>query len=280
MILLDGKPVAKAIKDQIRDQVKTLKTNPGLAVVLVGDDPASEVYVGHKVKTCEELGIESFLHRIAASDDPKKLYELIGKLNTDSKVHGILVQMPLPKNFDPNTVLNTIDPKKDVDGLTPENIGRAWSNRARVYPCTPSGIIEILDFYKISLERKHVVVVGRSEIVGKPMAQMFLERDATVTICHSKTKSLEDFTKAADIVVVATGKRNFFNKEYFSSDSVVIDVGIHRLEGGLLCGDVYFTDVENHVRALTPVPGGVGPMTIAMLMKNTLKLYTEQMEKR
>lgn len=279
MILLDGKQVAKAIKDKLKTHITTLKSKPGLAVVLVGNDPASEVYVGHKIKTCKELGIESLLYRIAENEDPKKLYDTIKDLNANSNVHGILVQMPLPKNFSEEKVLDLIDPRKDVDGLTPENVGLAWSGRARVYPCTPSGIIEILDYYKISIERKNVVVVGRSEIVGKPMAQMFLERNATVTICHSKTKSLEDFTKAADIVVVAVGKRNFFGKDYFTSDSVVIDVGMHRLEAGLLCGDVFFKDVNETVRAITPVPGGVGPMTIAMLMQNTVKLYEQQVGK-
>ena len=279
MILLDGKPVAKAIKDEVKARVSGLKSKPGLAVILVGNDPASEVYVGHKIKTCKELGIESFLHRLSESDSPEKLYAQIEELNKNKNVHGILVQMPLPKNFGQEVyakVLDLIDPKKDVDGLTPENVGLAWSGRARVYPCTPSGIIEILNYYKISIERKNIVVVGRSDIVGKPMAELFLEKNATVTICHSKTKALEEFTKAADIVVLAVGKRNFFNKEYFTSDSVVIDVGMHRLEEGLLCGDVFYKDVQDNVRAITPVPGGVGPMTIAMLMKNTVKLYEAQ----
>lgn len=276
MILLDGKSVAKAIKDRVKTTVQTCKSKPGLAVVLVGNDPASEVYVGHKIKTCEELGIESFLYRVDANDAPEKLYQTIQELNKNENVHGILVQMPLPKNFDEIKVLDLIDPKKDVDGLTPENVGLAWSNRARVYPCTPSGIIEILNHYKISIERKNIVVVGRSEIVGKPMAQMLLERNATVTICHSKTKALEEITKKADIVVIAVGKRNFFGKDFFTSDTVVIDVGMHRLEKGLLCGDVFFKDVNENVRAITPVPGGVGPMTIAMLMQNTLKLYELQ----
>ena len=276
MILLDGKAVAKAIKDRVKTTVQGCKSKPGLAVVLVGNDPASEVYVGHKIKTCKELGIESFLYRVDANEAPEKLYEQIQELNKNESVHGILVQMPLPKNFSETKVLDLIDPKKDVDGLTPENVGLAWSNRARVYPCTPSGIIEILNHYKISIERKNVVVVGRSEIVGKPMAQMFLERNATVTICHSKTKALEEVTKKADIVVIAVGKRNFFGKDFFTNDTVVIDVGMHRLEKGLLCGDVFFKDVNENVRAITPVPGGVGPMTIAMLMQNTVKLYELQ----
>lgn len=293
MILLQGSPVAKAVKESLKPKVKALKEKfnevPKLVVILVGNDAASEVYVGHKVKTCKEIGLESEIIRIAASDSPQKLYDHIDRLNNDQSVHGILVQFPLPDKFDPDKsvyykVLSKLDPLKDVDCLTPENIGLAWSNRARVYPCTPQGVIAILDHYQIPIDRKHVVIVGRSEIVGKPMAEMFLERNATITICHSKTKGLEDYTKAADIVVAAIGKRNFFDRSYFTSDSVVIDVGIHRQADNSLCGDVYFNDVQAHVKAITPVPRGVGPMTIAMLMLNTVKLFEiskkETQEKR
>lgn len=276
MILLEGKVVAQKIKDEVKksvqDFVNTHKKKPGLAVVQVGDDPASSVYVGHKVKACEDAGIESFKYNISANENPQKLYDLIETLNKDSRVNGVLVQMPTPDNFDYTKVLDTLDPLKDVDGITPENVGLAWSGRGRVFPCTPSGIIELLEHYKISIERRDVVVVGRSDIVGKPMAQLFLQKNATVTICHSKTKSLEEITKRADIVICAIGKRNFFSKEYFSSDAVVIDVGIHRLEDNLLCGDVFFKSVNEQVRALTPVPGGVGPLTIAQLLKNTMTL--------
>lgn len=282
MILLQGTPVSKAIKDDVKSKALEIKNKynevPKLVVVLVGNNPASEVYVGHKVKACREVGIDSEVIKLSENDSPQKLYDQVDKLNKDKSVHAILVQLPLPSKFDPdksvyNNVLSQIDPRKDVDGLTPENIGLLWSNRARVYPCTPQGVIAILDHYQVSIERKNVVLVGRSEIVGKPMAQMFLERDATVTICHSKTKALEDITKAADIVVIAVGKRNFFGKNYFTNDSIVIDVGIHRQDDNTLCGDVYFNDVNENVRAITPVPGGVGPMTIAMLMSNTIKLF-------
>jgi methylenetetrahydrofolate dehydrogenase (NADP+)/methenyltetrahydrofolate cyclohydrolase len=284
VLLLDGKVVAATLKNQLKKDIEKLQSEyqkkPGLAVVMVGDDPASAVYVGHKIKTCQELGIESFHHHLPKDTSEKKLLDLIEELNVDKKVHGILVQMPVPDHISYDKVLDAISPTKDVDGLTATNIGLAWSGRGRIYPCTPAGIIEILNYYKISIERKNVVVVGRSDIVGKPMAQMFLERNATVTICHSKTKGLEDFTKDADIVVVAVGKRNYFTKDFFTSDSVVIDVGMHRLEKGLLCGDVFFKDVDGLVRAITPVPGGVGPMTIVMLMKNTLKLYELQMQEK
>jgi len=283
MILLDGKVVAANLKTQIKKDIESLQAKynkkPDLAVVMVGEDPASAVYVGHKIKTCKELGIESFHHHLPKDTPEKKLLDLIEELNANKKVHGILVQMPVPDHISYEKVLDAIDPLKDVDGLSPTNIGLAWSGRARVYPCTPAGIIEILKHYHIALERKHVVVVGRSDIVGKPMAQMFLERNATVTICHSKTKGLEDITKQGEIVVLAVGKRNYFTKDFFTSDSVVIDVGMHRLEQGLLCGDVFFKDVQDMVRAITPVPGGVGPMTIVMLMKNTLKLFEIQESK-
>lgn len=245
---------------------------PGLAVVLVGGDPASQVYVGHKVKACEELGLASFKHALPENTSQSDLNSLIEKLNKDEAVDAILVQSPLPKHLSFSEVLDRIAPHKDADGLTPENVGLAWSGRPRVVPCTPAGIIELLKHYQVSLERKHVVVIGRSDIVGKPMAQLFLQNNATVTICHSKTKALEEVSKQADIVVAAIGKRNYFTKEFFDRDAVVIDVGIHRLEEGMLCGDVFFKDVKDSVRALTPVPGGVGPLTIAMLMQNTVTL--------
>lgn len=283
MILLEGKAVAQQMRDKVKKEVQDFEQNfhrkPGLAVVQVGDDAASTVYVGHKIKACEEIGIESFKYQLTDNDNPEKLYDLIRTLNEDKKINGILVQMPTPEGFCYHTVLDILNPLKDVDGLTPENIGLAWSGRARVQPCTPKGIIELLKYYKISLERKDVVVIGRSDIVGKPMAQLFLQNNATVTICHSKTKSLEEITKRADIVVCAIGKRNFFTKDYFTSDSVVIDVGIHRLESNQLCGDVFFRDVNEKVRALTPVPGGVGPLTIAQLLTNTMELARLQQQK-
>ncbi len=276
MILLEGKPVAQNIKARVSERAKsflnTFGRKPGLAVVLVGGDPASQVYVGHKVKACEELGLASFRHALPEDISQAELNLLIENLNKDSLVDGILVQSPLPKHLSFSEVLDRIAPQKDADGLTPENVGLAWSGRPRVVPCTPAGIIELLKYYQISLERKNVVVIGRSDIVGKPMAQLFLQNNATVTICHSKTKALEEVAKQADIVVAAIGKRNYFTKEFFDRDAVVIDVGIHRLEQGMLCGDVFFKDVKESVRAITPVPGGVGPLTIAMLMQNTVTL--------
>lgn len=279
-MLLDGKIVAQAIKDQVQKEIIALKDHkkqfPGLAVVLIGNDPASEVYVGHKIKACQEIGIKSFQHRLPQDTSEKKVLDLIQTLNQDSKVHGILVQMPVPKHIDYAKVLDALEPMKDVDGLAPANIGLGWSGRPRVLPCTPAGIIEILKYYKIPMVKKNAVVVGRSDIVGKPMAQLFLKEDATVTICHSQTQKLKEITSAADIVVLAVGKKQFFTKDYFAKEAVVIDVGIHRLENGKLCGDACFDEVKDHVRAITPVPGGVGPMTIAMLVKNTFELYKLQ----
>ncbi len=282
MILLEGTPIANTLKAELKSKVSALVQThgepPKLVVILVGKDPASEVYVGHKIKACKEIGMDSEILRLSEDESPQALFDHIDKLNKDKTVHGILVQSPLPTEMDPDRnvfyqAMSKINPLKDVDCLAPENIGLLWSNRARVYPCTPQGIIAILDHYQVPMERKNVVIVGRSEIVGKPMAQMLLERNATVTIAHSKTKALEELTQAADIVVVAVGKRNFFDKNYFTNDSIVIDVGIHRQDDNTLCGDVYFEDVNNNIKAITPVPGGVGPMTIAMLMVNTIKLY-------
>jgi len=279
-MLLDGKIVAKAIKDQVQKEVAALrdykKPTPGLAVILIGNDPASEVYVGHKIKACQELGIESFPHKLPQDTSEETVLALIRKLNQDSKVHGILVQMPVSKHIDYTKILDTLHPLKDVDGLTPTNIGLGWSGRPRSLPCTPAGIIEILKYYNIPMAKKNAVVVGRSDIVGKPAAQLLLKEDATVTICHSQTQNLKATTSQADIVILAVGKKQFFTKDYFAKEAVVIDVGIHRLESGKLCGDAVFDDVQDHVRAITPVPGGVGPMTIAMLMKNTLELYKLQ----
>lgn len=278
MLKLEGKPVAQQVKSQVADEAKKLsqkhKLQPGLAVVLVGDDPASQVYVGSKIKSCEEVGFASFEHRLPASVDQKTLLDLIARLNKDAKVHGILVQLPLPKSLNESEALAAIDPLKDVDCLTAENIGLLAQNKTRVSPCTPSGVIEILKYYKFNIAGLNAVVVGRSQIVGQPMAQLLVQNHATVTICHSKTKDLRSFTKNADLVVVAAGKPRFLGSEDFKSDAIVVDVGIHRLESGKLCGDVRFETLN--VQAASPVPGGVGPMTIAMLMKNTLELYKIQ----
>lgn len=278
MLKLEGKPVAQQVKSQVADETKKLsqkhKLQPGLAVVLVGDDPASQVYVGSKIKSCEEVGFASFEHRLPASTDQSTLLTLIKKLNEDPKVHGILVQLPLPKSLNESEALAAISPLKDVDCLSAENIGLLAQNKTRVSPCTPSGVIEILKYHKFNLNGMNAVVVGRSQIVGQPMAQLLVQQNATVTICHSKTKDLRSFTKNADLVVVAAGKPRFLGSEDFKSDAIVVDVGIHRLDSGKLCGDVRFETLQ--VQAASPVPGGVGPMTIAMLMKNTLELYKIQ----
>jgi methylenetetrahydrofolate dehydrogenase (NADP+) / methenyltetrahydrofolate cyclohydrolase len=280
MQILDGKSVAKKVRETVRIEAEALmhkyQAKPGLAVVLVGDDSASQVYVGSKLKACAELGFASFEHRVPANISMVDLKALIVDLNQDDKVHGILVQLPLPKSLDEYEVISTISPLKDVDGLAAENIGLLAKNKTRVAPCTPSGVIEILKFYGHDVKGLNAVVVGRSQIVGLPMAQLLLQQDATVTVCHSKTKDLRSFTKAADLVVVAAGRANMLGKDDFKKDAIVIDVGIHRLDSGKLCGDVKFEELQGHAKAATPVPGGVGPMTIAMLMKNTLDLFKIQ----
>jgi methylenetetrahydrofolate dehydrogenase (NADP+)/methenyltetrahydrofolate cyclohydrolase len=233
------------------------------------------VYVGSKIKACHEVGIASFEHKLPASVSMADLKSLIQKLNKDKNVHGILVQLPLPKTLNESEILAEISPLKDVDCLSAENIGLLAKNQARVSPCTPAGVIEILKYYEQKMEGVNAVVVGRSQIVGLPMAQLLVQQNATVTICHSKTKDLRSFTKNADLVVVAAGKPQFLGQDDFKKSAVVIDVGIHRLADKKLCGDVKFDGLD--VAAATPVPGGVGPMTIAMLMKNTVALFKIQM---
>lgn len=279
MQVLNGKEVAQATLENVRKNTEEFQSRhgrkPGLAVILVGVDPASEVYVRNKVKTCEETGFKSFHHAMPNDHTPKKLEDLIAKLNSDKSVDGILLQLPLPKGYDKDYFTNLISPEKDVDGLGFESQGRLWAGKPNAIPCTPKGVMRILDFYKISCEGKSAVVIGRSEIVGKPMAQLLMNANATVTICHSKTPDINAYTQNADIVVVAAGKARLFGKENFKKNSVVIDVGMHRQDVSgktKLCGDVRYEELDGHVSAATPVPGGVGPMTIAMLMENTLEL--------
>lgn len=278
MQILQGKPVADTVKDRVRAEAEKLtakyQVKPGLAVVLVGNDSASQVYVGSKIKTCAEMGFSSFEHKVPEDTSLAHLKALIQNLNADKTVHGILVQLPLPKHLNESEVLAIIDPLKDVDCLSVENIGLLNKNQTRVAPCTPAGVMEILNHYGHDVTGMNAVVVGRSQIVGLPMAQLLLQKSATVTICHSKTKKLSKFTKAADLVVVAAGKPQFLGADDFKEDAIVIDVGIHRLADKKLCGDVNFDKLK--VKAATPVPGGVGPMTIAMLMHNTLELYKLQ----
>ncbi|CCQ90036.1 bifunctional 5,10 methylene-tetrahydrofolate dehydrogenase/cyclohydrolase [Nitrospina gracilis 3/211] len=276
MTLIDGKLVSSVIKDRVQAEVAVLKDKtgkvPGLAVVLVGEDPASAVYVKNKNKTCEKVGFQSLSHNLPADTDEATLLKLVGDLNSDDSVHGILVQLPLPKQIDSQRVLEAIDPRKDVDGFHPVNVGHLASGVKTLAPCTPAGIIEMLDHYKIDIEGKRAVIIGRSNIVGKPMAMLLLQRNATITICHSRTKDLPAVAREADIVVGAIGKPRFVTADFVKDGAVVIDVGINRVDGKLV-GDVDFDNVAEKCSFITPVPGGVGPMTIAMLMQNTLTAF-------
>lgn len=274
--VLDGKLVSKHLRNQIRAQVAEFKEQgkrpPGLAVIIVGDDPASQVYVRHKIKACKEVGIESFEYQAPATLTREDLKKKIEEFNQNEAIDGILVQLPLPEHLSSDEVLTWVDPMKDADCLTAENLGLLWAGRPRTKPCTPSGVMEILKYYEIPIQGARAAVVGRSEIVGKPMGLMLLQGDATVTMCHSKTLNLRQILLESDVVVVAAGRPLLLGREDFKKDSVVIDVGIHR-DQGKLCGDVRFDELEGQVAAATPVPGGVGPMTITMLLSNTLDLY-------
>lgn len=280
MLLLNGTAVAKhrreSLKAKIAEFTKKSGRAPALATILVGDDPASHVYVKNKRKTCAEIGIQSVDRDLPSNITQEKLLATIKELNEDKTVDGILVQLPLPKHLDSEQALETLNPQKDPDGLTYENLGLLWGGKKRVAPCTPSGVMKILEHYKIEVAGKRAVVIGRSNIVGKPMAHLLQEANATVTVCHSRTPDIKIYTKDADIVVVAAGKERFIGKDAFKKDSVIVDVGMHRPTTGefanKLCGDVRFEELEGHVAAATPVPGGVGPMTIQLLLENTLAL--------
>lgn len=276
--IIDGKSISSFVKDKIREEVSYLKANNitvGLAVIIVGEDKASQLYVANKRKACENLGIMSETHYLPENTSQKELLKLIDNLNKDKKINGILVQLPLPAHLDEKAVINAILPEKDVDAFHPVNVGKIMQGDYDFVPCTPAGIMEMLKYEDIDLVGKHCVIIGRSNIVGKPMAMLMLHKNATVTICHSKTENLKDICKQADILVVAIGKPNFVNSDYVKPGAVVIDVGINRVDGKF-CGDVDFADVEPIASAITPVPGGVGPMTIAMLMKNTLTAALKQ----
>ncbi len=271
--LIDGKVVAKAVKEEVRSRVEALKARgirPGLATVLVGDDPASHVYVRNKQRTCEELGMHSVGHELPATTSQEELLALIDRLNRDPAIHGILVQLPLPKPLRSEPILYAVSPEKDVDGLHPVNVGKLMMGEPRFVPCTPAGVMAMLDYYKLPIEGKTAVVVGRSNLVGKPAAMLLLHRHATVTICHSKTPDLAAVCRRADILVAAMGKARFIRGEMVKEGAVVIDVGINRQPDGKLVGDVDFEAVAAKASWITPVPGGVGPMTIAMLMQNTM----------
>ena len=276
MVLIDGKKVSTQIRGRLEKETAELKTKigrtPGLATVLVGEDPASAVYVRNKNKICHEIGFQSFGQNLSAETTEEELLDIIKKLNSNDEVNGILVQLPLPDHIDSEKILLSIDPEKDVDGFHPINVGKLAIGNALLTPCTPTGIIALLDYYKIEIPGKHAVVLGRSNIVGKPVAHLLLQRHATVTICHSKTKNLQQVTRQADILIAAVGRPHFVNSDMVKEGTVVIDVGINRVDGKLT-GDVDFDQVAEKAGLITPVPGGVGPMTIALLMENTLKAF-------
>lgn len=272
-VRIDGKAVAEKIKAQVAEEVAELKAQgicPGMAVVLVGDDPASKIYVNNKKKACAQTGIYSEEHVLPAETTQEELLALIAKLNADEKIHGILVQSPLPKHLDEKLVVEHIDPNKDVDAFHAYNVGKIMIGDFAFLPCTPAGVIELIRSTGVEISGKNCVVVGRSNIVGKPMAMLLLHNNGTVTICHSKTKNLAEICRTADILVAAVGKAKFITADMVKPGAVVIDVGMDRDENGKLCGDVDYDAVEPVASYITPVPGGVGPMTIAMLMKNAV----------
>ena len=270
--IIDGKLISSQIRDEIAENVKKLKRKPGLAVIIVGEDPASQIYVRNKEKACEQVGFYSKTYRLNQEATTCELLNLINVLNFDDKIDGILVQLPLPKHIDEKAVIEAIKPEKDVDTFSEKNTGKIMIGTQTISPCTPSGIIELLKRYNIDICGKKCVVVGRSNIVGKPMAMLLLQENGTVTICHSKTENLKEITKTADILVVAIGKSKFITRDMIKNNAVIIDVGMNRDENGKLSGDVDFENVKDIVSYITPVPGGVGPMTITMLLKNTLIL--------
>ena len=269
--IIDGKLISNMLKDELKEEVVRLKekgVTPGLAVILVGDNSASQVYVGNKKKACEYVGIKSFSYELPTETSEEELLELIDTLNQDERVHGILVQLPLPKHMNEQKVIMRISPSKDVDGFHPQSVGALSIGLPGFVSCTPAGIIELLKRSDVEIVGKHCVIVGRSNIVGKPVSLLLLREHGTVTICQSKTNKLTDILQQADIVIAAVGIPKFIKGEQLKAEAVVIDVGINRDENGKLCGDVDFESTKDCVAAITPVPGGVGPMTIAMLMKN------------
>ena len=272
--IIDGKKISQEIKDELKEKAAAMHAQGQevtLAVVLVGQDPASCVYVRNKKRACEYIGIRSLSYELAEDTSEEEVLALIDKLNGDKDVNGILVQLPLPKHMDEDKITRAIDPLKDVDGFHPQNVGALSIGLPGFVSCTPAGIIQLLKRSHIDMEGKHCVIVGRSNIVGKPMALLMLRENATVTVTHSKTKDLASVTRQADILIVAIGKKQFITADYVKEGVVVIDVGMHRDENNHLCGDVAYDEVASHCSAITPVPGGVGPMTIAMLMHNCLE---------
>lgn len=271
--IISGKEVSAQVKEQVRlenEQLKSKGIETGLAVVIVGNDPASRVYVNNKKKACETVGFKSFEYALPEETTQEQLLELVEVLNNDQKVNGILVQLPLPKHIDETSIINAISPNKDVDAFHPINVGKIMVGDYAFLPCTPAGVMELIKSTGMDISGKECVVIGRSNIVGKPMAMLLLHSNGTVTICHSRTKNIAEVCSKADILVASVGKPNFVTADMVKEGAIVIDVGINRLENGKLCGDVNFAEVEPKASYITPVPGGVGPMTIAMLMRNTL----------
>ncbi len=278
-LIMDGNAVSKAVQAEIAqefEKVKPTGRKPGLAVVLVGDNPASVVYVGRKKKACETLGFFSVEHRLSAGTPEGELLGLVRSLNQNPQIHGILVQLPLPGHLNPQKVIETIDPHKDVDGMHPFSLGKLVAGLPGLRSCTPAGVMAMLDHYKIPVSGKRAVVIGRSIMVGKPMAQLLIEANATVTVCHSRTRDIAGIVREAEIVVAAMGRPKFVTADMVHEGAVVVDVGINRTPEGKLVGDVDFEAIAPKASAITPVPGGVGPMTIALLMKNTYQAFLDQ----
>lgn len=277
-IIINGKEVASKIRNDLKEKVTELKKNGKIlkfAVIMVGDNSASKIYIKNKSKACEEVGIDCEEYILDSNIQMKELLDLINTLNKRKDIHGILLQSPIPKHLDIDEAFRTIAPSKDVDGFNPVNVGKLCLGQDCFIACTPSGVMKLLEEYNIDIEGKNAVVIGRSNIVGKPMLQCLLNKNATVTICHSKTKNLLDITKNADIIVAAVGKEKFLTGDMIKEGAVVIDVGINRLEDGTICGDVDFESAKEKASYITPVPGGVGPMTVAMLMSNIVKASAE-----
>ncbi len=269
MEIMDGKALAAEIRAELKVKIEKMQQKPGLAVVIVGEDPASQIYVRNKIKACAELGIRSYSYELPETASQAELEELLDKLALDSDVNGILLQMPLPKNFDEDSAMAHIPVEKDVDGFTATNLGLLMQHKEKIVACTPLGVMKMLEKYGIDPAGKNAVVLGRSETVGKPMAMLLLNANATVTVCHSRTQNCKEICKKADILIAAVGKPNFVTADMVKDGAVIVDVGINRDENGKLCGDVDFQNVKEKASYITPVPGGVGPMTIAMLMYNT-----------
>ncbi len=281
--IIDGKAISAAIRQEISEEVAAMKQEkgivPGLAVIIVGQDPASQVYVRNKKKDCDETGINSIVHALPEDTTEEELLALVHKLNNDDNVHGIIVQLPLPKHLDSDLIINNIDSRKDVDAFHPYNVGKIMIGDYEMLPCTPAGVMALLERSNIEVAGKNCVVLGRSNIVGKPQAMMLLHKNGTVTICHSRTKNLKEICQSADILVVAIGRAKFVTEDMVKEGAVVIDVGMDRDENGKLCGDVDYDAVEKKASYITPVPGGVGPMTRVMLLQNTLTAAKKRLEK-